>query len=289
MDDSTGVNNASRAIIFKELSVLPASRSIALRQPKFKQEVFGTSPLSPEEAFSGSNKSRVGEHNDCFLADSTDEGTYPDDSNQRTAMKAYLNVDNQFVPQGGETCNAGPDAAPYIACPAALATMRYLRYHTLNIDYQPQVIQLWKTKKCFNVIANSLGYRFRLTSVSFTNPTPLAGNLTVKVTLVNDGFGTPYNPRGLELILRNVANHQIVMRSNLLGITDPRRWLGSISFTYTTGLPVALSTGSYQILLNLPDPMPSLYGRPEYSIQFANKNVWEPSTGFNILGVVRLQ
>jgi len=48
-------------------------------------------------------------------------------------------------------------------------------------------------------------------------------------------------------------------------------------------LPADMPRGNYAVLLNLPDPMASLRGRPEYSIQLANTNAWEASTGFNSL------
>ena len=48
-------------------------------------------------------------------------------------------------------------------------------------------------------------------------------------------------------------------------------------------LPADMPRGNYSVLLNLSDPMPSLSGRPEYSIQLANTNAWEASTGFNNL------
>lgn len=43
------------------------------------------------------------------------------------------------------------------------------------------------------------------------------------------------------------------------------------------GVPV----GVYEMLLNLPDPL--LRNRPEYSIQLANVELWEATTGFNKL------
>jgi hypothetical protein len=44
-----------------------------------------------------------------------------------------------------------------------------------------------------------------------------------------------------------------------------------------------MAKGNYAVLLNLPDPMPTLRARPEYAIQLANANTWEASTGFNNL------
>jgi len=37
------------------------------------------------------------------------------------------------------------------------------------------------------------------------------------------------------------------------------------------------------MLLNLPDPEPTLFNNPDYSIQLVNQNVWESSTGYNLL------
>ena len=49
------------------------------------------------------------------------------------------------------------------------------------------------------------------------------------------------------------------------------------------GIPTDMPAGQYEVLLDLPDPYPSLRGRPEYSIRLANGDTWEPSTGFNRL------
>jgi len=48
-------------------------------------------------------------------------------------------------------------------------------------------------------------------------------------------------------------------------------------------LPSTVEPGTYQLLLNLPDPEPTLKGRPEYSIRLANAGVWEAATGYNNL------
>jgi hypothetical protein len=51
----------------------------------------------------------------------------------------------------------------------------------------------------------------------------------------------------------------------------------------TVTLPSTMPKGNYALLLNLPDPQSALRSRPEYSIQLANSNTWEASTGFNNL------
>ena len=96
-------NDASRrAILTKLLQVLPSERAAVVRTPSQKQGVFETkAPLTAAEGFGGSDRARIGAHNDCFLASVDDWGTY---SSTRKAVieaeKSYLAQDNLFVPQG---------------------------------------------------------------------------------------------------------------------------------------------------------------------------------------------
>ena len=46
----------------------------------------------------------LGHHNDCFLASSTDYGTYDDVGKEYP----YLEQDTKYVPMGGETCTKNP-------------------------------------------------------------------------------------------------------------------------------------------------------------------------------------
>ncbi len=43
-------------------------------------------------------------------------------------------------------------------------------------------------------------------------------------------------------------------------------------------------SGTYRLLMHLPDPEPGLYGRPEYGIRLANTGLWDPATGLHDLG-----
>ena len=46
-----------------------------------------------------------------------------------------------------------------------------------------------------------------------------------------------------------------------------------------------MAAGRYDLLLDLPDPYPSIAQRPEYSIRLANEDCWEEKTGYNKLNV----
>lgn len=285
VSEETGINDSSRAIIDRLLRALPPDRMIAMRYPPYKQQLYGLQPLTPAQAFSGIPQARMGAHNDCFLASSTDWGTYPDDLAARETLKDYLNLDNRFLPQGGETCNAAEDAQPYIGCANALSELARLRYSTLNIDYEQNVLDGWRSQGCFDEIADRLGYRFRLTSTALSDQAAAGGTFDMTFTIINDGFASPYNPRGLEIVLRSSdALYRLPIQMQF----DPRRWLpddGEIVVSVQAGLPAAMPVGRYDVLLHLPDPYAQLYARPEYAIRLANSGMWEARTGFNHLGV----
>ena len=60
---------------------------------------------------------RVGHHNDCFLKDDTDAGTYVDADAERGTVAAEAAA--VFI--GGETCGVHPRATPRGALPAEVS------------------------------------------------------------------------------------------------------------------------------------------------------------------------
>jgi len=190
------------------------------------------------------------------------------------------------VPQGGESCGPDTDPAAFpqaeVHCTNALADFARMRWSTLNIAYHPAVLALWQQEGCYGEIRRRLGYRFRLVDADIrTRATPgRPWSLTLRVT--NDGWAAPYNPRLVELVLRQVATGRIV-RFPL--DADPRFWGPGETrvVRFDIRVPDELDEGDYDLLLHLPDPERGLYGVPAYSIQLANADVWEPATGFNRL------
>ncbi len=102
-------------------------------------------------------------------------------------------------------------------------------------------------------------------------------------TLKNEGCDTPYYARDLELVLQS----KTTKAANRIKIdAGPRLWLpddGDTKVNVVEKLPSTLVPGEYDVLLNLPDPEPTLNTNPAYSIRFANKDVWEPTKGYNSL------
>jgi hypothetical protein len=288
------INNSSRQIINKLLEVVPSNRTVAIRYPRYKQQFLGSSvALTSGEAFRGSTKARIAHKNDCFLASNSDFGTFlPNDPATVKKTKDYLHQENLFFPQYGETCSAEQAAAKFIPCDNAKAELAYARYSALNIVYNKDVLDGWRRGGCFDEIARRMGYRFELVSSSVPTSISKTQNLQMNFVIRNTGWANPYNPRRLELILRNTVTksvYRIVLNNGSLRPTntnlDPRFWQPDTTTTVSVNspLPTNIPAGNYELLLNLPDPYRQLRNRPEYSIRLANENLWEASTGFNSL------
>ena len=262
-----------KAVTDKLLSVLPSDRMIQVRTPKIKRTMYSTSPVTSGQAYNGSALSRLGHHNDCFLASPDDFGTY-----ENTSVEyPYLQSETNYVPMGGETCASNP---PRSSCPTALSELAQFHWSYLNTDYEPTVLNSWSTGGCLADVTKRLGYRFTLQTGTYPTTATRGGSLPISITLQNNGFSTPYNPHGVELVLRNTSTGAI---QRLALNTDPRRWSpgSTTTISQTLTVPPSLPTGTYALLLNLPDPQ--LSSRPEYSVRFANQSTWEAATGLNSL------
>ena len=278
-DNRPSINNASRQILSKLLFTLPQSRMVAIRRPLNKRTVFGDAPLTQAEAFSAMDKARVAHHNDCFLASETDAGTYPGDSIE--AEKRYLNQENKYLPQGGETCRNDGIAEPYVPCNNALKELTRMRYSNLNMDFHPGVNRRWQFGGCLETIKLRLGYRFRLLEVGLAKQAQAETSFNLALRLKNEGFGGLYNRRLFEVVLRHSQTGQ-TYSVDVTNQSDPRLWLpdGEVSLNLNVSL-ASVPAGQYEVLLHLPDP--ELYSRSEYAVRLANKDVWEEDTGMNNL------
>jgi hypothetical protein len=264
-----------KTIVTKQLATTPQERMIMIRTPLMKTTFDGSTPITAAEAYNGSAKSRHGHHNDCFLASSTDFGTYTNVSTDYP----YLEADTASTPMGGETCRLN---APRTDCPTALQELARFHWSFLHLYYNTDVLNAWRNQGCFTQVQQKLGYRFTLTNGTYSNSAQPGGAFAANFTVRNDGWASPFNARDVELVFRNTATGALY-RARLNA--DPRRWKAGQTVTVSENvvLPADMVKGNYSVMLNLPDPMSSLRGRPEYAIQLANNNMWESNTGFNNL------
>jgi len=131
-------------------------------------------------------------------------------------------------------------------------------------------------------IRKRLGYRFILLQAQLPDSLKPGSTFAMNFDVYNHGFASPYNPRLLEVILRDSDTHATY---RLTTSVDPRFWQpeDTVHVQITGGIPDDLPQGAYQVLLHLADPVDTLRYRPEYAIRFANQDIWEDSTGFNDL------
>lgn len=276
------------------LDAVPDEIMVQVRYPQLKQRaVYGinapvsSAALTEAEAFSETDKARIGFHNDCFLASSNDFGTYEDYGNSSTprtsattTLKKYFGDDGKYVVVGGETCSDG--YSPQNDCaPAGIADedMRNLHYSYLNTDYNNQVNNDWTDGGCIESIKRNLGYRFVLREASFDHVAD-SSKLKVNINLENVGYASPYNYHPVHLVLGDTVNN-VYHKFDI--DTDIRRWFsGTIEIEQSFDLS-NVSVGNYALFLSIPDGHEALADRFEYAIRFANEDTWFEEKGLNRL------
>ena len=282
------------------LEAVPESRMVQVRYPQIKQKaIYGinapvtAAPVTAAQAHNGSNIARIGFHNDCFLSSADDFGTYFDYGTSSTfatsatdALKPYFAADSRYTVVGGETCSDG--FSPQNDCSGiAVSDMRSLHYSYLNSEFNNEVNNDWQTDGCMDEIKQNLGYRLVMDQGTYAAQAEPGSSFDFSLTVQNVGFAALYNPRLVELVLRNTGSGQVYTIPLSGQGADVRFWLPgeSIALNKSLTLPVNVPAGEYALLLNLPDTSNNnvIAGRPEYAIRLANENTWEAATGYNDL------
>jgi hypothetical protein len=266
-----------RDIVNALLDALPAGKMVQLRTPKLKRTLYNTnSPLTLTQAFTDANIARVGHHNDCFLASSTDEGTY----DNIAVDYPYLEQETRFTPMGGESCSVN---LPRSGCETAVFELNKFHWSYMNVGYHPGVLEDFSDGGCYSEIEKKLGYRFEMVNATYPQQVAIGSPMAFTLNIRNVGFATPYSERTPYLIFRNTATnaeYSVALES------DPRFWTSGGEVTELNeniALPSNIVPGSYKLFLHLPDADAGLVNRPEYSIRFANNNTWDAVKGYNDL------
>ena len=136
-----------------------------------------------------------------------------------------------------------------------------------------------------------MGYRLALLSVGHPDVIARGGTLSVSVVVRNSGWARLYNPRPVEILLRD-RRSGLVRRLVAEG-ADPRRWLPGTDTreTLTVNLPDDI-LGPQGIWLALPDAAPRLKGDARFAIRPANADDaakgqgWDQALGAFALGTL---
>jgi len=278
---TNGLNNttARNAVLQKWLEVLPKDRCVQVRTPAYKQTFTGiAAPLNATTAYKGTPQARIAQHNDAFMADETNMGTYVDVAKD----KAFVAEEALYTPLGGETARPNSSTPPSRGS-VALQELKTLHWSFLHDGYDPVVLKQWERDGVMDEIRTHLGYRLVLMRGQYSTQHAPGSELMAKLSIYNIGFAAMYNPRKVQLILRSTSGDVYVATLP----DDPRSWKPRQATTLTAkvALPGNLPAGDYQLLLFLPDAEPSLTARADYAVRLANKNMWETTTGYNNLGV----
>jgi Domain of unknown function (DUF4832)/Domain of unknown function (DUF4874) len=281
------------------LDALPRSRMVQVRTPQIKQRfIYGphaaidAAPLKEKDFQPGSDIARIGFHNDCFLASADDYGTFYDYGNEtrkrdtaNQRLRNYFKADSRYVAVGGETCDDAyspqNDCAPYGHAENEMETMHY---SYLNSSYNNTVNNDWDSLGCMKHIMQSLGYRLVLKTAEWPRAAKAGDKIGVDLQLENKGNAAPFNPRPVQLVLRNTQTNELTVFDFK---AEVRSWFtGPVRLKQQVVLPTSLKPGTYSLLLNLPDEFKSLRNNSAYSIRLANEDVWEEKSGMNRLGEI---
>ncbi len=285
-------------IVKKILDTIPETIPVAIRYPIALKEILELPTPSGCAAFTQTDRDRLGHHNDCFLYNESDRGTY----NRNTWMIDFsLAEEKQYAfdiitsyggnkIMGGETCqgNGRNDKA----ASNALAEMAALNFTEINVDFWDDAIDLWKNVRleadgidpaetAFQRLSRKMGYRLRFIDATFPMTATAGSNFTLSANLYNDGFASVIKQRPVYLVFQSGSN-----RFNIsLNKVDVRKWVsGPVQLSeQTVSLPEGIPSGTYTLALWLSDYYPNLKSRPDYSIRFANHGIWDATNGYNVL------
>jgi hypothetical protein len=151
----------------------------------------------------------------------------------------------------------------------------------MNDHWSDEVVAAWKTQGCYVELGNHLGYRLGLTEAKYSSAVRPGGVLQVKLTLANEGYAAPFNPRPVFLTLDDGTT---VQKARLAGV-DPRRFAAgaSASIDVRLRIPAGAKPGKYKLAVWMPDPAAGLQAIPEYSVRLANAGVWDAAKGNDVV------
>jgi hypothetical protein len=258
-----------------------------VRYPLIKTEYLGDeNALTSAQAHNSTTRARMGHHNDAFLENWGNAGTYGRDGDGPSddpVLRQYIATETLYVPNGGET-NVENTTRANIVSQHDTTIAELSRYHWTfcGAMYLEKVTDKWRANGTFAEMERRLGYRFQLVSATLPEQADTGGEMPIQISIVNKGFAPMYNYRPVYLVLKNETNSYSLPLD-----ADPRQWTaeaGTITISETLPLPETIAEGSYQLYLHLPDAYASLASDPRYAVRFANQGVWEAATGMNDLG-----
>jgi hypothetical protein len=236
-------------------------------------------PLNESQAFTGTNQARSGIHNDCFLSNKDDSGTYWAAGVANTGrtlsnpFRAYHAQVSNWTTMGGENCGNGE----YKACADVLNDGPLYHWRYLRDDWGTVYHDGWKAQGCYPEIKRSLGYRFQLDAISHPQSVARGGAINVQIDLRNVGWARIFSARKLVVTLKNRTGGALITGSDGDMRAFPPRATSSGTIGVAVDIPAGVSPGNYDVYVSMPDIWPGTKDNPYFAVRFANAD--DPAKG----------
>ena len=283
LSGSTVTNYTNRAaIITKLLEAVPSGIQVAVRTPYYKNyylhpdSVYSWDEISSWDGTSAN--ARLSFHNDAFLADANDMGTFKSDA-ERDEWKSQ----SARLAVGGETGFVDVVNEAYCALTPALNTIGQYHYSYLNdASSNNKIVKYWIANDQYQIIRKALGYRLVLNSAKVTGSGWASGTtLNFKLNISNTGSASVIYPRPCKLVL--IHNGTPTVLKDIGSVNDIRNITPGSNYTYDFDVTLTqdVCTGD-KLAIWLPDKTVALQGTAAYSIRLSNSEVkWE--NGYNVI------
>jgi hypothetical protein len=240
----------------------------------------------------GSDQSRVALHNDCFLAGTTDSGTYDTTRTSVTTanQRIYAAALGEVTSFGGELC--GDAQTPWRTADSDIMT-EGAYYNLSYLNSSPNSGQpwlntstgAWVVSGIINTVARQMGYRFQLDSLSYPDTASGVSDWVATLSIRNVGWGRPLQSRPIYVGLRNTSSGAIIWGTAGNLTTLAPNATGTTQLV--ASIPIAGSgaaTGTYEPVIHAPDRNASLASIRQYKVKFANANAgsqtWDDTNGY---------
>jgi hypothetical protein len=301
---TSGMDSQANKTAVKDmvLDMVPREIPIACRLSCFAQDFWYTSAQSSAGMYSGSDQSRVGSHNDAYMATSNDKATYPGTATvidytytkSQTQQRIYQQQASEYVIFCGETDNG---SAMRLATNGGLDGSNQSggilnegpRNHLVNLNrtwYGAFVDNAptgsWDTEGKRTLVGNMMGYVIQLDSISHNDSVARGATLTITVTLRNIGWSRCHRERRLRVVLAKSAQTDITALSNQQLRQLPSQGTSSVTFQVSVAIAAGAATGSWDMHIDFPDYYTNLTARA-FKIRPANNNsggqTWDDTNG----------
>jgi hypothetical protein len=283
-NESQHMNSKRRQVIDYLYANVPQDMFVLFRYPMIKTEYLNDNkPLTAEEGFSGSVKARMGCHNDAFLNNYGNHGTYAsDEESDDPLVRDYVSQETLYVPNGGETNVESSSRAEKVYKDAPLE-MGIYHWSFCGSSYATAVTKRWRESGIFDTLNIHMGYRYNLLDGQFSDQAAPGGKMNITFRLANDGYAPIYNERPVYIVLYDAKSKKT---EQIKLAADPRRWRpnGVVrAVNEQIAIPDNLPEGTYHLYLYLPDNHAAIQTDPRFAVRIANAGIWNEATGWNDL------